>query len=114
MVISTMPKRNRPIGVAILVVSEITATALFGKLDLFSSPGRVFTFITQGAPGEQRMRPSIVAGTSEGFLVANGIPVQPDYVPVHLPSARHCVCIPDCLVDPPAAWRGSMGLKPSG
>ena len=79
MVISTIPKRDGPIGVAILVVPKVTATALFGKLDLFSSPGRVFTFITQGAPGDQRMRPSIVAGTSEGFLAANGIPVQPDY-----------------------------------
>jgi hypothetical protein len=79
MVISTIPKRDGPIGVAILVVPEVTATALFGKLDLVSSPGRDFTFITQGTPGDQRMRPSILARTSEGFLAANGIPVQPDY-----------------------------------
>jgi hypothetical protein len=66
-------------GVAILVVPEVTVTGHFGKLDLFSSPGVDFTFITQGTPGHQRMRPNIVARTSAGFLAANGIPLQPAY-----------------------------------
>jgi transcriptional regulator GlxA family with amidase domain len=98
-------KRNGPLIVAILAVPEVTATALFGMFDLFSSPGRDFTFITQGTAGEQRMKPCIVAHIGEGFNAANGIWVRPDYNLLNCPQPD-IVCIPDFFVDPMGSVSG--------
>src|SRR5215510_13958913 len=88
-----------PLTVAILAVPEVTASALFGMFDLFSAPGRDFSFITRGIAGEQRMRPYIVARSRDGFHAANGIWVKPDH---DFDSARKpdIVCIPDFFVNP--------------
>lgn len=88
-----------PLTVAILSVPEVTASTLFGMFDLFSSPGRDFSFITRGTPGEQRMAPYIVSRTRDSFAAANGIPVSPhhDYGSAPQPDI---VCIPDFFVNP--------------
>ena len=52
---------------------------LYGMFDLFSSPGRDWSFIVRGEAGEQRMLPYIVARDREGFKAANGIGVLPDH-----------------------------------
>jgi transcriptional regulator GlxA family with amidase domain len=88
-----------PLAVSILAVPEVTASALFGMFDLFSSPGRDFAFITRGTAGEQRMRPNIVARTRRGFSAANGIWVQPDFDFESAPKPD-IVCIPDFFVNP--------------
>lgn len=94
-----MPGADGRINVAILAVPEVTASALFGMFDLFSSPGRDFSFITRGEPGPQRMHPYVVARDPQGFHAANGIWVKPDF------SFRDCpipdfVCIPNFFVNP--------------
>jgi transcriptional regulator GlxA family with amidase domain len=94
-----MPKSVGPVNVAILAVPEVSASALFGLIDLFSSPGRDFEFITRGIPGEQRMRPYIVAKNKNGFSAANGIRVQPEYEFSDCPKPEF-VCIPDFFVNP--------------
>jgi transcriptional regulator GlxA family with amidase domain len=94
-----MLERNGRLNVAILAVPEVTASALFGMFDLFSSPGRDFAFITRGKAGEQRMRPCIVARDKEGFSAANGIWVQPDHDFSSCPQPD-IVCIPDFFVNP--------------
>src|SRR5271166_3839304 len=83
-----MVEQADPLNVAILAVPEVTASALYGMFDLFSSPGRDSLFITQGAAGEQRMRPYVVARNNSEFRAANGVP-RPDIV-----------CIPDFFVNP--------------
>ncbi len=100
-----MLKPDRPLIVAILAVPEVTATALFGMFDLFSSPGRDFPFITEGIAGEQRMKPFIVARTSESFTAANGIWVRPDHDLATCPRPD-IVCIPDFFVDPTGSVNG--------
>ncbi|UIJ82130.1 GlxA family transcriptional regulator [Rhizobium leguminosarum] len=67
--------------------------------DLFSSPGRDWSFIVNGEAGEQRMQPYIVARSLDGFKAANGIWVNPDYGFGDCPSP-HIVCIPDFFVNP--------------
>ena len=52
-----MSLADRPLNVAILAVPEVTASALFGMLDLFASAGRDWSFLLSGVAGEQRMRP---------------------------------------------------------
>ena len=94
-----MADRNAPLVVAILAAPEVTASALFGMFDLFSSPGRDFAFITRGVAGEQRMKPYIVARSKEGFHAANGIWIQPDHGFADAPKPD-IVCIPDFFVNP--------------
>jgi transcriptional regulator GlxA family with amidase domain len=94
-----MASAPAPLNVAIVAVPEVTASTLFGMFDLFSSPGRDYQFITRGIPGEQRMRPFIVARNAKGFEAANGIPVIPhhDFETAPQPDI---VCIPDFFVNP--------------
>ena len=90
---------EKPLNVALLAVPEVTASALFGMFDLFSSPGRDFAFITQGVAGVQRMSPTIVARSKDGFSAANGIWVRPDHDFGSCPRPD-VVCIPDFFVNP--------------
>jgi transcriptional regulator GlxA family with amidase domain len=94
-----MAVQNPKINVAILAVPEVTASALYGMFDLFSSPGRDYSFIVRGVAGEQRMRPYVVARDANSFLAANGVRVRPDYSFSDCP-APDIVCIPDFFVDP--------------
>jgi len=88
-----------PINVAIVAVPEVTVSTLYGMLDLFSSPGRDWQFITKGEAGEQRMRPYIVARSEESFKAVNGVTVVPDFTFANCP-APDIVCIPDFFVNP--------------
>jgi transcriptional regulator GlxA family with amidase domain len=87
------------INIAILAVPEVTASALFGMFDLFSSPGRDWPFIVTGVAGEQRMHPYVVARSTDGFAAANGIWVKPDY-DFNACPLPDIVCIPDFFVNP--------------
>lgn len=108
-----MVNHDGRLNVAILAVPEVTASALFGMFDVFSSPGRDFRFITHGEAGEARMRPYVVAGDGSDFQAANGIWVKPDFSLADCPRPD-IVCIPDFFVnprdsvagryDPEAAW----------
>jgi transcriptional regulator GlxA family with amidase domain len=97
-----------PLKVAIVAVPEVTASTLFGMFDLFSSPGRDFSFITRGTAGEQRMSPYIVARTREGFQAANGIPVLPHHAFESAPQPD-IVCLPDFFVNPGDSVAGQYG-----
>jgi len=94
-----MDQQNKRVNVAILAVPEVTASALFGMFDLFSSPGRDWSFIVEGKAGDQRMHPYIVARDTVGFKAANGIWVKPDYDFSDCPRPD-IVCIPDFFVNP--------------
>lgn len=100
-----MKTPKQPYNVAILAVPEVTASALYGMFDLFSSPGRDFSFITKGVVGEQKMRPFIVARTTKPFNAANGISICAhfDFSNCPLPDL---VCIPDFFVDPQSSITG--------
>lgn len=94
-----MPVADRPLNVAILAVPEVTASALFGMLDLFASAGRDWSFLLSGVAGEQRMCPYVVAAEPTGFTAANGVWVRPDHGLADAP-APDIVCIPDFFVVP--------------
>jgi transcriptional regulator GlxA family with amidase domain len=105
-----MPGQDGRINVAVLAMPEVTASALYGMFDLFSSPGRDWPFIVTGAVGEQRMRPYIVARASDGFLAANGIWVKPDYDFEGCPRPD-IVCIPDFFVNPGESVAGKYDAE---
>ena len=105
-----MPGPNARINVAILAVPEVTASALYGMFDLFSSPGRDWPFIVAGVAGEQLMCPYIVARDRGGFQAANGIWVRPnrDFSDCPRPDI---VCIPDFFVNPGASVAGKYDAE---
>jgi transcriptional regulator GlxA family with amidase domain len=105
-----MPGQDGRINVAILAVPEVTASALFGMFDLFSSPGRDWSFIVAGKAGDQRMHPYIVARDTSGFQAANGIWVKPDYDFSGCPKPD-IVCIPDFFVNPGESVAGQYNLE---
>ena len=94
-----MIETDSRIKVAILAVPEVTASTLFGMFDLFSSPGRDFSFINNGKPGPQRMHPFVVSLEGREFQAANGVWVRPDHSLADCPRPD-IVCIPDFFVDP--------------
>ena len=94
-----MPDAQGRIVVAILAVPEVTASALYGMFDLFSSPGRDWSFIVRGEAGEQRMQPYIVARDRKGLQGGQRHPVQPDHDFADAPRPD-IVCIPDFFVNP--------------
>ena len=94
-----MADQMTPLNVAILAVPEVTASALYGMVDLFSSPGRDFQFITHGVAGDQRMRPYVVARDANRFRAANSVWVHPDHTLTDCPRPD-IVCIPDFFVNP--------------
>jgi transcriptional regulator GlxA family with amidase domain len=105
-----MPGRDGRVNVAILAVPEVTASALFGMFDLFSSPGRDWSFIVAGSAGEQRMRPYVVARDTGGFHAANGIWVKPDHGFSDCPQPD-IVCIPDFFVNPGESVAGQYDAE---
>jgi transcriptional regulator GlxA family with amidase domain len=94
-----MPPAHRPLNVAILAVPEVTASALFGMLDLFASAGRDWSFLLSGVAGEQRMHPYVVATQQAGFTAANGVWVRPDWGLTDAPTPD-IVCVPDFFIVP--------------
>ena len=94
-----MALANRPLNVAILAVPEVTASALYGMLDLFASAGRDWSFLLSGVAGEQRMRPYVVATEPSGFTAANGVWVRPDWGLTDAPIPD-IICVPDFFVVP--------------
>lgn len=100
-----MPATDGRINVALLAMPEVTASALFGMFDLFSSPGRDWPFIVAGEAGRQRMNPFIVARGKDSFMAANGIPVRPDFALDDCPRPD-IVCIPDFFVNPGESLAG--------
>lgn len=94
-----MIDEKEPLKVAIVAVPEVTASTLYGLFDLFSSPGRDFSFITTGVAGPQAMMPMIVGRSRDGFVAANGITIKPHHDFSDCPPPD-IVCIPDFFVNP--------------
>ena len=94
-----MEAQGKRINVAILAVPEVTASTVFGMFDLFSSPGRDWSFVVSGVAGEQRMYPYVVSQSGDAFRAANGIWIKPDFNFSNCPLPD-VVCIPDFFVNP--------------
>jgi transcriptional regulator GlxA family with amidase domain len=92
-----MSMQQGRLNIALLGVPEVTASTLYGMLDLFASPGRDFLYITRGSPGEQHMQPFVVARTRQEICAANGVVIRPDHDFSDCPRPD-IVCIPDFFV----------------
>jgi transcriptional regulator GlxA family with amidase domain len=109
-VIAAMPLASHPLNVALLAVPEVTASTLFGMVDLFSSAGRDWSFLLAGVEGEQRIHPYVVAEQQDGFVAANGVWVRPHHGLADTPKPD-IVCIPDFFVAPGESLEGRFAAE---
>ena len=106
-----MVEQTGPLNVAILAVPEVTASALYGMFDLFSSPGRDFLFITQRSSGERSAcGPMSSPGTTASFAPQTAIWVRPDHGLSDCPRPD-IVCIPDFFVNPGESVAGQYDAE---
>jgi transcriptional regulator GlxA family with amidase domain len=98
--------------IAILALSEATASVVYGMYDLFRSAGRDWGLILNGAPGASKLEPSIVSANAGPLVLANGVRIMPD---VSLRQREHysVVCVPELAIAPdhPIAGRYATEVK---
>jgi len=96
-----MNQASPPVSVALLVFPETTASVVYGMYDMFMAVGRDWGVIVDGQPGEQLMRPLVVAARPGALEVGNGVRITPhatlaDCEPVEI------VCVPEVNLPPGA------------
>lgn len=84
---------------------EVTASTLYGMVDLLSSAGRDWNFLTRGEGGRQSIQTCVVSTRGEGFLAANNVWIRPDCTLDECP-APDIVCIPDFFAAPGSSIAG--------
>jgi transcriptional regulator GlxA family with amidase domain len=102
-----MSDADTRIHVAILAMPEVTASTLYGMLDLFAAVGRDWGFLVAGAPGPPKIAAQIVAREKAGFRAANNVWILPD-ASIEECSPPSIVCIPDFFVDPREPSTGGL------
>src|SRR5690606_8855934 len=88
-----------PVPVAILVYPETTSAVVYGMYDTFCSAGRDWEMITEGRPGDPRIRPLLVSRSGKPLSVSNGVPVRPDASLADCPPVRFIV-VPEVNLPP--------------
>src|SRR5690606_2564878 len=91
--------------VALLAVPESTASTLYGMYEILESAGRDWSMITEGVPGESRIRPLIVSADGREFAAGNGLRIGPS-LPLEACPRPDVVAIPDLAVMPNEAGPG--------
>ncbi len=94
-----MPDSPQPLVVAILAVPESTASTLYGMYEILESPGRDWSLLTTGTPGEPRIRPVIASAREGPFRARNGLWIEPGCTLDECP-APDVVAIPDLMILP--------------
>lgn len=77
---------------------EMTASVIYGMLDVFCSAGRDWGMIAEGRPGAPAVQAEIVARQTDAFEVANRALVRPH---TRLGSLQYdIVCVPELSIAP--------------
>lgn len=105
-----MPAGDWPIQIAILAGPAVTASTLYGMIDLFSAAGRDWAFITKGETREPLIRPYVVARSVEPFRAINGVHIHPDFALSDCPAPA-VICIPDFFVNPGESISGQYDAE---
>lgn len=99
MVVSAMAEQKKPFRIAFLTLPESTGSTLFGMYDLFAAVDRDWGLLTKGTPEPSPFQPLTVAVEADGFRVANGVHVLPDFS-LDAVGVPDVVCVPELLVPP--------------
>src|SRR5690606_19633388 len=85
--------------VALLAVPESTASTLYGMFEVLESAGRDWGLVTDGVPGESRIRPMIVSADGRAFDSSSGLRIAPSCSLGACPQPD-VVAIPDLAIAP--------------
>ena len=96
-----MNQASPPVSVALLVFPETTASVVYGMYDMFMAVGRDWDVIVDGQPGEQLMRPLVVAARPGPLEVGNGVRITPHATLADCPPVE-IVCVPEVNLPPGA------------
>jgi transcriptional regulator GlxA family with amidase domain len=91
-------------SIAILALPEVTASVVYGMLDLFCSAGRDWRLVTHGEPGTPAVRAEIVAARAGSLDVANGAVVRAERA--FGEQTYDIVCIPELAIAPNSELAG--------
>ena len=99
-----------PIGIAILVFPDTSASVVYGMYDLFLSAGRDWNRIVEGRPGPTLMQPRLVAENDKAFAAGNGVLIKPDLTLAQCPAPA-IVCVPEILSPPEETLDGHFSAE---
>lgn len=85
--------------VALLAVPESTASTLYGMFEVLESAGRDWGLVTDGVPGESKIRPMIVSADGRAFDSSSGLRIAPSCSLGACPQPD-VVAIPDLAIAP--------------
>lgn len=102
-----MKGKKRTPRVAILTLPQATASVTYGMYDLFRSAGRDWGTIVTGRPGPECVSVELVARSTAGFEVSNGIRLTP-HASFDDAGAFDVVCIPELAMSPDESIKGRM------
>ncbi|NIP73957.1 MAG: helix-turn-helix domain-containing protein [Gammaproteobacteria bacterium] len=94
-----MGNTNGRLTVALLAVSESSASTLYGMHELLGSAGRDWDLVTTGTPGVSPIRPAIVSGDGRRVQLPSGLSIEPECALADCPRPE-VVAVPDLMVDP--------------
>lgn len=94
-----MSNAKEKLTVALLAVSDSTASTLYGMYDLLASVGHDWELLIHGVPGEARIRPLIVAADQQRFQTPSGLWIEPEFTLTACPKPD-VIAIPDLLISP--------------
>lgn len=97
---------SRPLQIAVLALTETSASTVYGMRDVFCSVGRDWDLLLEGIPGEPLAECCVVARTARGFRVSNETWIRPDRA-LLASGPFDLVCVPDLAIAPGTSIRES-------
>lgn len=97
-------------SVAILALSEATASVIYGMYDMFMSAGRDWRLIMEGHAGSGPIRPVIVATSTDPLIAANAVRIAPQATLADYPAPQ-LICIPELLIPPEQSLAGRFDAE---
>ena len=94
-----MDTSSNPIRIAILAFPEVTASVVYGMVDLFHSAGRDWNLIVEARAAKSPLLPQVVSRLPEPFPAANGVRIAPDAALTQTAPPK-VVCVPEIALPP--------------
>ncbi len=99
---------RRKVTVDLLAVPEVSASVLYGMLDVFACAGRDWRMLVEGREAEPVFEPRVVSARAEPMRVNNGIWLNPDAA---LGDPPDIVCIPEVAFAPDEPLEGRFDTE---